>query len=66
MIITGNPVPNAKLTGSKYPMGDSTAIGIIIPKYTTPLSGQNAKAKIIPSTTGATCLPPKGNRGTCS
>ena len=47
-IITGSPVAMANTTG-KYSPEVEIVSGISIPKYKTPLYGQNASAKITPN-----------------
>ena len=47
--ITGKPVPKAKTKGRYRPEELEMVIGINIPKNSTPLYGQKAKANITPS-----------------
>lgn len=47
-IITGSPVAIAKTTGRKSPDVLEIVMGISMPKYKTPLYGQNARANSIP------------------
>lgn len=56
-IITGRPVAIAKIKGRNNPDGLATDIGINMPKYKTPLYGQNARAKIIPNNKALQLLP---------
>ncbi len=46
--ITGSPVAIAKTKGRKSPDVLEIVMGISMPKYKTPLYGQNASAKSIP------------------
>ncbi len=48
-IMTGMPVAIAKSTGNRSPELPESVNGISIPKYKTPLYGQNAIAKSTPS-----------------
>lgn len=47
-MITGKPVAIAKIIGKDKPLGSESVIGINIPKYRTPLYGQNANENKIP------------------